>query len=56
MVLSELSCVGTMETSFWASIGYLKESKGDEVPTLLQPSVVAFPEREAGVRSLSSQF
>lgn len=34
MVLSELRCVGTMETSFWASVGCVKESKGNEVPAL----------------------
>lgn len=34
MVLSELQRVGTMETSFRASVGRVKESKGNEVPAM----------------------
>lgn len=34
MVLSELVCAGTMETLFWARIGAVKGSKGEEVPAL----------------------
>lgn len=55
MVLSELVCVGTMETLFRARTGGVKGSKGEEVPA--SPSGTGtLNTRLAFVCSLSSQY